>query len=73
MYAIEFETNITSPFIHLQNHEQFLNQQVKVIVLSEEKPIQTVSKPRYDFSDLSGKLAWSGDAVAEQRALRDEW
>ena len=38
-------------------------------MLAEEKPIQTDGKPRYDFSDLSGKLAWSGDAVAEQRAL----
>lgn len=73
MYAIEFETSITSPFIHLQNYEQFMNQQVKVIVLSEEKSIQTDSKPRYDFSDVSGKLAWSGDAVAEQKALRNEW
>jgi hypothetical protein len=27
----------------------------------------------YDFSDLSGKLEWRGDAVKEQRALRDEW
>lgn len=28
---------------------------------------------RYDFSDLAGRLEWSGDAVAEQRRLRDEW
>jgi hypothetical protein len=27
---------------------------------------------RYDFSDLAGKLSWRGDAVAEQRRLRDE-
>ena len=26
-----------------------------------------------DFSDLAGRLQWSGDAVAEQRKLRDEW
>jgi hypothetical protein len=30
-------------------------------------------KKKYDFSDLAGKLRWSGDAVAEQRRLRDEW
>ena len=29
--------------------------------------------PRYDFSDLAGRLQWQGDAVAEQRGLRDEW
>ena len=28
---------------------------------------------RYDFSDLCGRLQWTGDAVAEQRKLRDEW
>lgn len=27
----------------------------------------------YDFSDLAGKLSWRGDAVANQRSLRDEW
>jgi len=26
-----------------------------------------------DFSDLVGRLKWRGDAVAEQRELRDEW
>jgi hypothetical protein len=28
---------------------------------------------RYDFSDISGKLQWEGDAVSVQRKLRDEW
>ena len=28
---------------------------------------------RYDFSDLAGRLQWTGDAMAEQRRLRDEW
>lgn len=27
----------------------------------------------YDFSDLAGGLRWQGDAVKEQRKLRDEW
>ena len=27
----------------------------------------------YDFSDLAGRLVWSGDPVAEQKKLRDEW
>lgn len=29
--------------------------------------------PRYDFSDLAGRLEWRGDGVDEQRLLRDEW
>jgi hypothetical protein len=28
---------------------------------------------RYDFSGLAGRLQWKGDAVREQRILRDEW
>ena len=28
---------------------------------------------RYDFSELAGRLIWSGDPVAEQKKLRDEW
>lgn len=28
---------------------------------------------KYDFSDLAGKLEWKGDALAQQRLLRDEW
>jgi hypothetical protein len=27
----------------------------------------------YDFSDLTGRLSWRGDAVEVQRVLRDEW
>jgi len=30
-------------------------------------------KNRYDFNDLAGRLNWKGDAVLEQRRLRDEW
>jgi hypothetical protein len=29
--------------------------------------------PQYDFSDLTGRLCWRGDAVKVQQALRDEW
>jgi hypothetical protein len=27
----------------------------------------------YDFSDLAGQLQWQGDAVQQQRMIRDEW
>ena len=36
-------------------------------------PLEEVRKPKYDFSDLVGKLEWNGDAVQEQRKMRDEW
>ncbi|MBI2729485.1 MAG: hypothetical protein HYX40_01805 [Sphingobacteriales bacterium] len=64
------------------------NRQVEVIVNLIKKPVTkkkkavkkkaatkkaAVKKPKYDFSDLVGKLKWNGDAVAEQKKLRDEW
>lgn len=33
----------------------------------------TAKNHHYEFSDLAGRLAWRGDAVAEQRGIRDEW
>ena len=36
-------------------------------------PVVEDEKPKYDFSDLVGRLEWNGDAVKEQRRLRDEW
>lgn len=27
----------------------------------------------YDFSNVTGKLQWTGDALAEQQKLRNEW
>lgn len=48
---------------------------------TEQEELQTVysdkvsynRQQKYQFSDLAGKLEWDGDAVAQQRALRDEW
>ena len=73
MYAVEFEADVISPYSLLKNFKQFTNQHIKVIVLAEKEPVKTTANVRYDFSDLSGKLSWSGDSVNEQRALRDEW
>lgn len=28
---------------------------------------------KYDFSDLAGRLRWSGNAMEQQYALRNEW
>lgn len=40
----------------------------------QQQSARAVAAPeRYDFADLAGKLAWRGDAVVIQRALRDEW
>lgn len=43
------------------------------IVQASTVSAQKYKKPSYDFSDMSGKLQWQGDAVAQQRRMRDEW
>ncbi len=55
----------------LDTPPQLLSHQRVVIALADSKP--TASTHRYDFSDLIGRLKWRGDAVAEQRAIRNEW
>lgn len=42
---------------------------MKVIVLVSDD----TEENKYDFTDLIGKLEWQGDAVKEQRKIRDEW
>ncbi|NJP08941.1 MAG: hypothetical protein HC866_05175 [Leptolyngbyaceae cyanobacterium RU_5_1] len=44
---------------------------VELVLVIHPKVQETISK-RYDFSDLAGKLNWQGNAVEEQRMLRDE-
>ena len=77
MHAIEFDTDVTSPFIRLQDYEKLKNQHVKVIVLSESLSDEVVTplihQPKYNFDDLIGRLAWQGDSLKEQQRLRDEW
>ena len=51
---------------------QFLRSLTYVEIETKEKQAVAPS-PNYDFSDLSGKLEWKGDAVTQQRAMRDEW
>ena len=52
--------------------EEYKGKKVEVIVMAlDEQP--EPPKKKYDFSDLAGKLQWKGDALAEQKKLRNEW
>ncbi len=39
----------------------------------KEQHQSSQSMMRYDFSDLSGQLQWQGNALQEQKKLRNEW
>jgi hypothetical protein len=78
MYAIEFEADLKSEYVRIPQFEKLKNKHVKVIVLADtiEKAHGNINlnySAAYDFSDLVGKLEWQGDALTEQKALRDEW
>lgn len=48
-------------------------QDVEVLIIT--RPVKAPSntlKP-YDFTRLAGRLAWKGDPLKEQKALRDKW
>ena len=64
---IEHATNPLTVEIELP--EAYQNKKVKITVT----PLEEETPKKYDFSDLVGKLQWKGDALAEQRKLRDEW
>lgn len=51
--------------------EQYINKRIEVIIVP--LPDDESSKHKYDFSDLAGHLEWRGNAVNEQRNIRDEW
>jgi hypothetical protein len=63
--------NSSNP-LTIQLPQEYENKRLEVIVLPLEETTST-SKKKYDFSDLVGKLEWKGDALAEQKKLRDEW
>jgi hypothetical protein len=44
-----------------------------VIIIDNKKTPRTPLLKKYDFSDLAGRLHWKGNAVTQQRRLRNEW
>jgi hypothetical protein len=71
MQAIETTAHIDNKgFISIQKPLAVKNKDVKIIVLMNEN---LPTQKKYDFSDMIGKLKWKGDALAEQKKLRNEW
>lgn len=51
--------------------EEYENRKLEVIVIPVDDQIEKKGKP--DHSQFFGKMQWKGDALAEQKKLRDEW
>jgi len=63
--------NSSNP-LTIQLPKEYENTKLEVIVMKLDET-QVSAKKNYDFSDLTGQLEWKGDALAEQKKLRDEW
>jgi hypothetical protein len=46
---------------------------VDVVMVIQPAPERSSEARTYDFSNLTGRLEWRGDALAAQRELRNEW
>ncbi len=73
MAAIRKIIERSSNSITIDLPEEYVNKKIEVLILPIEENIEQLQKTKYDFSDLVGKLKWKGDALAEQKKLRDEW
>ena len=72
MQAFEFESDAQKNIIEIPaQYSQLYSKHLRVILLIGEKTKKT--NQTYNFSDIVGKLEWQGDAVQEQRKIRDEW
>ncbi len=71
MQAFKFEVKAKNNLIEIPvQYNKLYSQYMKVIVLVPER---LEKKQKYDFSDVAGKLQWQGNAIKEQRKMRNEW
>lgn len=82
METIKLKTKVEkNGNITLNIPTKFQNSEIEMIIIMNELPLKkkeennnkTTDRNKYDFSKFSNKLNWQGDAVKEQRKLRDEW
>lgn len=73
MEAIRQFIKPTNGSITINLPEQYANTDLEVIILPVSETVAHKNEKLYDFSELVGKLEWQGDALAEQKKLRDEW
>jgi hypothetical protein len=74
MEVLKLTTTIDeSGYLSLKIPTQLAAGLVNIVVVLNPVASEVNRYPRYNFSDLVGRLTWQGDAVAIQRNLRDEW
>jgi len=75
MEVISLTTNIHGDgHLHVDVPTKLAPGTVEVVVVIQRAGGEAGAKAaEYDFSDITGRLQWQGDAIVAQRSLRDEW
>ena len=73
MTSIRQTINDAGESLLLKIPEELRGKNIEVVISLLDKKQSTKRKKKYNFSDISGKMNWNGDAIAEQRKIRDEW
>ncbi|MEI6423690.1 MAG: hypothetical protein WCP55_15840 [Lentisphaerota bacterium] len=74
MEAVEFEVDSKKGIIKIPpKYKSLYSKHLKLIALFPHRRSVASASRKYCFDDLVGKLEWTGDPVAEQRKLRNEW
>lgn len=71
MNAVRKIIETSSSQLTIDIPDEYRNRKLEVIVLAVDEVSKEDSK--VDLSKYFGKLEWQGDALEEQRRLRDEW
>lgn len=71
MEAIRQFVKPTNGSITINLPKQYANTVLEVIILPVSDTNTFKNEKLYDFSDVIGKLEWQGDALTEQKRLRD--
>ena len=69
MQAVKTVVHPSANHVTIEIPQTFVGKDIEVIAFPASKQVAH----SYSFSDLAGKLEWSGNAVRTQRDLRNEW
>jgi hypothetical protein len=74
MEVLKLTTTIDkSGYLNLKISTHLAAGAVDIVVVVNPGSSANEGSPKYDFSDLMGRLSLLGDPVEMQRSLRDEW
>lgn len=74
MYAIEFEADIKNGAVKIpQMYRQLENSHAKIVLMVEDSHVPAQNLAELDFSSMHIQAFSGQDALAIQKAMRDEW